>query len=199
MGWGKQREGGAPSLSELDEERKTKRSYEKAVREGNGSREILLGEPPRDPVSWRAGHRDPRESAFRISAGGGAGPGAPALSTHRPHSSLQSPRGASPSLPGSPILEPGPEWKPGVGVGEGCLCTRQTLGPAGEPRPSPELSHPLLVVRPTWATLPLPPFPIEFLASGSWRQLERPTNFSPGHFLTPSTPQCFLFFSLLSF
>lgn len=119
MGWGKQREGGAPSLSELDEERKTKRSYEKAVREGNRSREILLGEPPRDPVSWRAGHRDPRESAFRISAGGGAGPGAPALSTHRPHSSLQSPRGASPSLPGSPVLEPGPEWKPGVGVGGG--------------------------------------------------------------------------------
>lgn len=42
-----------------------------------------------------------------------------------------------------------------------------------------------------WATLPLPPLPIQFLASGSWRQLGRPTNFSPGHFLTPSPPSAF--------
>lgn len=39
---------------------------------------------------------------------------------------------------------------------------------------------------------PPPPLPIEFLASGSWRQLGRPTNFSPGHFLTPSPPSAFL-------
>lgn len=45
---------------------------------------------------------------------------------------------------------------------------------------------------------PLPPYPIEFLASGSWRQLGRPTNFSPGHFLTPPHPPVlsFLFPSL---
>lgn len=45
--WG---EGGAPILSELDGESKTKTISEKGIREGDLSREILLEEPQRDPV-----------------------------------------------------------------------------------------------------------------------------------------------------
>ena len=40
-------------------------------------------------------------------------------------------------------------------------------------------------------SLPLPPLPMKSLASGSWRQLGRPTNFSPGHFLTPPPQSAF--------
>lgn len=53
--------GRAPSLPEMDGERKTKTSPEERIREGDLSREILLEEFRRDPVRWRARHRDPEE------------------------------------------------------------------------------------------------------------------------------------------
>lgn len=175
---------GVPSLSKLDGEGKTKTNSEKGIRKEKLSREIIPEGPQRDPGL------DP-ERLHLLSLLGNQGRAHTFSSPSPfidPHSSLQSPEKLLPAFLGSPTPEPGLEWKFGSGVGR-----------LGNPSHLPENFLSLSLWSGRLGPLsPLPPYPIEFLASGSWRQLGRPTNFSPGHFLTPLTPQCFLFFSLSS-
>ena len=106
------------------------------------------------------------------------------------NSSIQSSREAFVASLGSPAPESGPQRKPGVWI--------PALGKDSVLLGNPSFLQEnfLSLSLPSGRLgLPPPPFPIEFLASGSWRQLGRPTNFSPGHFLTPPPPPSAFFSS----
>lgn len=172
---------GVTSLSKLDGEGKTKTNSEKGIRKGKVSREIMPEAPQRDPGL------DPERLHLQSLLGNQGR--AHTFSSPSPfidhYSSLQSPEKLFPGFLGSPTPEPDPGWKFGGGVG-------RLENPSHLPENFLSLS--------LWSgglgpLSPLPPYPIEFLASGSWRQLGRPTNFSPGHFLTPPTPHPRAFFS----